>query len=235
MITLTHDYWPMTAPQDYLAYGITGVFHPDTHMLDVKTATRLPQSDHRRTYIPLLDCPMPATAIVYTALGQPAPPDWRDSCYSLVQSIAAAPGGKGLIGEGGGFADYFAPGTTPNRNCHVISQPEAQLPLDVTEYMQPVDGQCSGTSWNKDTGAATAISCPWRFRNLGPGPGPNGTWWWPQFANQLRTCLMERPDTFENESVYNYQFAKGTGLLCAWWIVRQRDNTGSGYMFQLAH
>ena len=54
-----------------------------------------------------------------------------------------------------------------------------------------------------------------------------------QFPNQLRTLLIERPDTFQNENVYNYLFAEGIGLLAEWTISRQKDNTGSGWMRQI--
>ncbi len=229
---ITHPYFPRTVAQDYYAFSVTGKFNPATHMLEVTSAARLSESDHRRHYV-AVDFPLPWTAMVYTEMGGTLPLNWRDVCYGSIQALGAAPGGKGFIGEAGEFTEYFKPGTPVNPNCHLFMQPEPELPVNVTEYRTPVDVAVSGNRYNKLTGEIVTEACPCRFRNIGPGPNANGTWWWPQFPDQLLTCLMERPDTYASEDIYNYCWAKNVGLLSAVWITRQRDNTGSGYMFQL--
>ncbi len=233
MIRVSHPYFPMQGAQEYLAYSIRAKFDPKSGKLELmEAAVPLPVSDHKRHYVPM-DGPMPWTAMVYTPLGGALPMNWRDSCYGSIQGWGSAPGGKGFVGEMGEFTEYFTPGTTANRYCHLFQQPEPELPVDVGDYKAWVDVPVLGNRYHKDTGEVVAISCPSRFKNLGPGPLPGGVWWWGQFPNQLLTCLMERPDTFDSEDIYNYCWAKGVGLLSAAWIRRERDNTGRGYMFQL--
>lgn len=212
---------------EYAAYTITGYYHPDTGQLDTYTPVRIPAVDRRVTWINTGNTRVPELTRVFTALGVSPPPDWRDTCDSLVDSPGFAPGGAGFIGEGGTY-------NAGANNAALIQQPEPQLPLVDTDYMASVDGTSVVNYYDKTSGAVTSsVTMPWRFRNLGKGTGPGNTFWWPQYPNQLRTLLIERPDTFVSENVYNYLWAKGVGLLMEWTIARQQDNNGLGWMRQI--
>ncbi len=218
----------MTGWVEYACYTITGYYHPDTGQLDTWTPVRLPAGDCRMTYVPIDDGLVPKVARVVTALGVVPPADWRDICNSLIESPGYAPGGAGYIGESGTYANY---GTPPQKSTAFIQQPEPQLPLNDADYMTAVNGLSIVNNYDKATGNIIGSeNMPWRFRNLGTN---GGTWWWPQYPNQLRTMLIERPDTYTGENVYNYLFAQGIGLLMEWTIARKRDNTGAGWMRQI--
>lgn len=229
----TSPYWPMAQGSwaEYAAYTITGYFHPDTGELDTWTPAHLPANDCRMTYVAIDDGLVPKVARVMTGIGVAPPNTWRDTCNSLIESPGFAAGGGGYIGESGTYANY---GTPPQNSTAFIQQPEPQLPLNDTDYLTAVDGLSIVNNYDKGTGRIIGSeNMQWRFRNLGKGTGPGSTFWWPQYPNQLRTMLIERPDTFVNENVYNYLFAQGVGLLMEWTISRRRDNTGSGWMRQI--
>lgn len=214
------QYWPLNNYCEYRTYAITGYYHPSTMALDVWTRTYISGSDARHTFIQLPGAQIPTAANVYTAAGVAAPSNWYGNNDNLAQSVwTPANGGAGFIGESGTFGASWAPGLT------VLQPPEPQLPLDITQYTTAITGTTYVTHFDPTTNAVTQDSLTWKFRNMGIGTGPNNTWWWSQFPDQLRTALEERPGAAVGNFVYNYVFAKNMGPIDIWWGTRQSDNT----------
>ncbi len=237
MITPTCDYWPMAPKADgtlrwaeYRSYQIEGYWHADTMQLDIGPITKnadgtwkisngklyLPGHDIRRTYVPLTRDQKPRVAIVYTAAGVAVPDNWEGKCDTLVQGVYTADGKQGFVGEMGTLGASWT-----NMNTADAWTPEPECPLDPGDYLTPTDGVCNWQAFDPATGVYTEGVIPWRFKNFGVG----NCWWFDTYPNQLRTALMERPDTFDGENVYNYLFSSGHGLLNCWWGQRNKDNT----------
>ncbi len=226
-------YWPLNNWCDFRTYAITGYMHPDTMALDVWSRTYMPGNDLRHTFVPIHGAQIPTVAFVVTPVGVPAPPNWYDlHDNNLAQSVWSADGKSGYIGESGTFGATWAPGST------ILLPPEPEVPLDATQYTTAITGTTNVTVFAPNTNAVTASTLAWKFRNLGPGPSPNGVYWWPQYPNQIRTALEERPDTNKQspsyDIIYNYLLVAGIGPVDVWWGTRQADNTvTNGYEWQV--
>lgn len=183
--------------------------------------------------------PFPQCVIVYTPIGTPCPADWYGQCNNLVQSVGVFSDGGNFIGEAGCYNNYAMPPVLGKSNLGF--QPEPELPMDITKYTTPIMGTKAWTSYDL-TGATPAVmgTMTTRFKNFGVGPGPNGEWLtsapWSNYQNQLQTYLEENPDTFVagSNGCYKYVWGEGVGMLLVVWGDRARDNTLTGYMFQLS-
>ena len=226
MIRPRHDYWPMTGWAEYVCFEIDGYFHADTMALDVNARRRLPSRDIRRTYTPMPDPSfLPAVVMVESPPGTSPPPNWPDTANdALVQGVERRADGSGWIGELGNLRAWTA---SPRDWIDLQIPPLPELPLRLTDYLDPISGSIAMTRTNKLTGEAFHETGTWRFRNLGLKE-----WWWQdRYGATLRTALEENPG--KPGGRYNFQLAKDVGLVDVWWINADLDGHGSGWEWQL--
>lgn len=212
MITPSSAYWPLTpnswAEYNYFTFG-AGRYNPTTMGIEIDKAPVL-TDQFRRTCVAVQHIQYPGIAICDTRPGVVPLPDWSNVDKVLFQGLYNGPGNPQYIGESGNDQDI---GWIPE--CEITTSP-------ITGEV--LTGTCTGNMWDKTTGAVQSSAVNWKYKTIGPGPGVNGVYWWPQYPDQIMTALIERPEQSAGW-VYNYIFARNVGLINFWWGWKRADNT----------
>ena len=211
----TCPFWPLTANSwvEYDSYTFPkSSYDPASMRISIDTPNVLVDR-FRRTHVPAPHLQYPAVAILDTRLGVVPAQDWSNVDRVLYQGLRAQTGAAAFIGESGDLTNEMWP-----PECEITVNPLAGETITDTSV---------GNSYDPASGMDVPFKVSWRYKTIGPGPGPNNTWWLSQYPDQMMTALEERPGTggAQGHYAYNYLYARNVGVINFFWGPLNADNT----------